>query len=134
MKPSGPAMTELSRVPSVAYTSCQAVGGTPGNADADAEGDGPFDGEGAGKEGALGSSNEAGDVAGLALGVDEQAQTNSETYARRASSIGSHWREPWIGCCSTRFTFRLPLSASATVMRRRGSHSASRIDDPMGVI
>jgi hypothetical protein len=76
----------------VAYTSCQAVGGRPGNADADADGDGPFEGDGAGEGGALGGGrNEADGVEGLALGVDEQAQANSETDTTRASSfIGGH--------------------------------------------
>jgi hypothetical protein len=73
----------------MAYTSSQAVGGL-GAADADGAGDGAIDGDGTGAGDALGGPTEADGVRGLALGGDEQAQTNSDAHTTRASSfIGS---------------------------------------------
>ena len=70
----------------MAYTSSQAVGG-PGAADPEGAGDGPMNGDGTGAGEALGGPIEADGVKGLALGGDEQAQTSSETYTTRASSL-----------------------------------------------
>jgi len=84
MKPSGPAMTQRRRIPSLAYTSYQAVGGP-------LDGDDPLVGEGAaggaGEGVALGGQSDGDGVKGLPLGVDVQAATNSEAYTTRVSSF-----------------------------------------------
>ncbi len=91
-------MIEWSRAPSIACTAFHAVAGSEAAGELDGDADGPLDGDPSG-DGAVARGDAvglgaAGDVRGLAVGVDEQAHANSETQATRPRSFIDSRRTP----------------------------------------